>query len=115
MAELQAAQQEALATFEKGLGSTGSSTPPALEQLPVQPINFIQNDNSSPAQDLPALPGSIFASVPETIFGKLPPPPPTPPTLNAIIGPTEIDTTVFDVFTATSGTFLASSPNSGAR
>ena len=28
MAELQAAQQEALATFEKGLGSTGSSTPP---------------------------------------------------------------------------------------
>ena len=29
-------------------------------------------------------------------------------------GPTEIDTTVFDVFTATSGTFLASSPNSGA-
>ena len=31
MAELQAAQQEALATFEKGLGSTGSSTPPSLE------------------------------------------------------------------------------------
>ena len=29
-------------------------------------------------------------------------------------GPTEIDTSVFDVFTATSGTFLASSPNSGA-
>ena len=112
MAELQAAQQEALATFEKGLGSTGSSTPPALEQLPVQSINFIQNDNSSPEQDLPALPGSILASVPETIFGKLPPPPPTPPTLNAVIGPTEIDTTVFDVFTATSGTFLASSPNS---
>src|SRR2546430_11746960 len=114
MAELQAAQQEALATFEKGLGSTGSSTPPALEPLPVQPINFIQIDNSSPEQDLPAQPGSIFASVPETIFGKLPPPPPTPPTLNAIIGPTEIDTTVFDVFTATSGSFLASSSNSGA-
>ena len=31
MAELQAAQQDALATFEKGLGSTGSSTPPSLE------------------------------------------------------------------------------------
>jgi VCBS repeat-containing protein len=112
MAELQAAQQEALATYEKGLGSTGSSTPPPLERLPVEPINFIQTDESPPAQDLPALPGSIFASVPETIFGKLPPPPPTPPTLNAITGPTEIDTTVFDVFTATSGTFLASSPNS---
>jgi VCBS repeat-containing protein len=117
MAELQAAQQEALATYEKGLGSTGSSTPPALEPLPVEPINFIQIDNSSPEQDLPALPGSIFVSVPDTIFGKLPPPPPPPPmppTLNAITGPTETDTTVFDLFTATSGTFLASSPNSGA-
>jgi len=114
MAELQAAQQEALATFEKGLGTTGSSTPPPLERLPVEPINFIQTDDASPAQELPALPGSILASVPETIFGKLPPPPPTPPTLNAIIGPTEIDTTVFDLFAATSGTFLASSPNSGA-
>ena len=114
MAELQAAQQEALATYEKGLGSTGSSTPPALEQLPVQPINFIQIDGSPPEQELPALPASIFASVPETIFGQLPPPPPPPPTLNAVSGPTEIDTTVFDLFTATSGTFLASSPNSGA-
>ena len=29
-------------------------------------------------------------------------------------GPTEIDTVAFDVFTATSGTFVASSPNSDA-
>jgi VCBS repeat-containing protein len=114
MAELQAAQQEALATFEKGLGSTGSSTPPPLEQLPVQPINFIPIDDSTPVQDLPALPAVILASAPEMIIGQIPPPPPTPPTLNAAIGPTEIDTTVFDLFTATSGTFLASSPNSGA-
>jgi VCBS repeat-containing protein len=114
MAELQAAQQEALSTYEKGLGSTGSSTPPDLDPLPVQPINFIQTDDSSPAQELPAMPGSFFVSPPDIIFAKLPPPPPTPPTLNAITGPTEIDTTVFDVFTATSGTFLASSPNSGA-
>ena len=114
MAELQAAQQDALATFEKGLGSTGSSTPPALEELPVQPINFIQTDDSSPVQDLPALPGSIFASVPDIISGKLPAPPPTPPTLNALLGPTETDTVIFDVFAATNGTFLASSPNSAA-
>jgi VCBS repeat-containing protein len=114
MAELQAAQQEALAIFEKGLGSTGSSTPPALEPLPVQPINFIPIDDSAPVQDLPALPAVILASAPEMIIGQIPPPPPTPPTLNAAIGPTEIDTTVFDLFTATSGTFLASSPNSGA-
>ena len=114
MAELQAAQQEALATFEKGLGSTGSSTPPPLERLPVQPINFIQIDGSPAEHDLPALPSQIFASPPDIIFGQLPPPPPQPPTLNAIAGPTEIDTVVFDVFTATSGTFLASSSNSNA-
>lgn len=114
MAELQAAQQEALATYEKGLGSTGSSTPPPLERLPVQPINFIQIDGSTPAQELPALPAVILASAPEMIIGQLPPPQPTPPTLNAVAGPTEIDTTAFDIFTATSGTFLASSPNSGA-
>jgi hypothetical protein len=29
------------------------------------------------------------------------------PTLNAVVRPTETDTVVFDVFTATSGTFLA--------
>ncbi|WP_249734742.1 VCBS domain-containing protein [Bradyrhizobium sp. sGM-13] len=114
MAELQAAQQEALATYEKGLGSTGSGTPPPLERLPVQPINFIEIDDSAPEQDLPALPAVILASVPEMIIGQLPPPPPVPPTLNAVIGPTEIDTSVFDVFTASSGTFLASSPNSDA-
>ncbi|WP_246738476.1 VCBS domain-containing protein [Bradyrhizobium sp. CCBAU 051011] len=112
MAELQAAQQDALATYEKGLGSTGSSTPPPLEQLPVQPINFIQTDDSPPEQDVPALPAVILASAPEMIIGQIPPPPPTPPTLNAVIGPTEIDTSVFDLFTATSGTFIASSPNS---
>ncbi|WP_246174980.1 VCBS domain-containing protein [Bradyrhizobium paxllaeri] len=112
MAELQAAQQEALAIYEKGLGSTGSSTPPALEPLPVQPINFIQTDDSAPEQDATALPTVIQASVQEMIVGKIPPPPPIPPTLNAIIGPTEIDTSIFDLFTATSGTFVASSPNS---
>ncbi|NOJ44201.1 VCBS domain-containing protein [Bradyrhizobium australiense] len=114
MAELQAAQQDALATYEKGLGSTGSGTPPPLERLPVQPINFIQIDDSTPEQDLPASSAVILASAPEMIIGQLPPPQPIPPTLNAVIGPTEIDTTIFDVFTATSGTFLASSPNSGA-
>jgi VCBS repeat-containing protein len=113
MAELQAAQQDALATYEKGLGSTGSSTPPGLESLPVEPINFIQIDGASPAQQLPPMPGAIFTSVPDTIIVR-PPPPPSPPTLNAVLGPTETDTVVFDVFTATSGTFLASSPNNGA-
>jgi len=111
MAELQAAQQEALSIYEKGLSSTGSGTTPGLDPLPVEPINFIQTDGASPAQELPPMPGSIFVPPPDIILAKLPPPPPTPPTLNAITGPTEIDTTVFDVFTATSGTFLASSSN----
>jgi VCBS repeat-containing protein len=114
MAELQAAQQETLATYEKGLGSTGSSTPPAPEQLPVQPINFIEIDDSTPVRELPALPGVFLATAPDMILEQIPPQPPALPTLNAVIGPTEIDTTVFDLFTATSGTFLASSSNSGA-
>jgi VCBS repeat-containing protein len=114
MAELQAAQQDALATFEKGLGSTGSSTPPFVNPLPVQPINFIQTDGPSPAQNsLEPLP-TIVVSVPEIIVGRLPPPPPTPPTLNAVTGPIEIDTVAFDVFTATSGTLVADSSDSGA-
>ena len=71
MAELQAAQQEALSTYEKGLGSTGSSTPPVLDPLPVQPINFIQTDGSPPAQELPAMPRSIFASLPEIILVQI--------------------------------------------
>ena len=114
MAELQEAQQEVSATAAKGLGSTGSSTPPSDNSLPVQPINFIQDDNSPPEQNaLAPLPsGSI--SVTETILGRLPPPAPTPPTFNAVAGPTEIDTVAFDVFTATTGTFVASATDGGA-
>jgi VCBS repeat-containing protein len=115
MAELQAAQQEALAISEKGLGSTGSSTPPDEDPLPAQPINFIESDGPRPVQNsLEPLP-TIVASVPEMIVGQLPPPlppPPTPPTLNAVTGPIEIDTVAFDVFTATSGTLVASTPGS---
>ena len=114
MAELQEAQQEVLATATKGLGSTGSSTPPSDDSLPVQPINFIQNDSLQPAQNaLAPLPAS-FVTVPETIIGRLPPPAPTPPTFNALSGPTETDTVAFDIFTATTGTFVASAPDGAA-
>ena len=66
MAELQAAQQDALATFDERAGLTpGSSTPPGTPQrLPVHPINFIQTDNSPPGARMPALPGSILARGP---------------------------------------------------
>ena len=105
MAELQAAQQEALTTATKGLG-TGSSTPPFAEQPSLQPINFIQTDGSPAEQESLTATPLLFVSIPELIFGKIPPP---PPILNAVTGPTEIDTVTFDVFTATRGTFEASS------
>ena len=111
MAELQAAQQEALATLAKGLGSTGSGTPPLVDQLAVQPINFTETEGLPAQNSLTPLP---FISPSAIIEIKVAPPPPPPPTLNAVTGPTEIDTSAFDHFTATSGTFVASSANSTA-
>src|SRR6266404_5629703 len=113
MDELQAAQQDVLANFAKGLGPTGSSTPPSVNPLPVQPINFIQTETPTGQNSLPPLQW-IVVSVPEINIVHPPPPPPPPPTLNAGTGPTETDTVVFDTFTATSGTFVANSSNSGA-
>jgi VCBS repeat-containing protein len=110
MEELQEAQQDVLANLAKGLGPAGSSASPFINQLPAQRINFIQTDTSTTLNFLPP-PEWINLVVPEDIFVKLPP---QPPTLNAPSGPTEIDTVVFDAFTATSGTFVASSPRSGA-
>ena len=108
MGELQAAQQDVLANFARGLGPNGSSTPPFANPLTLQPINFIQtNDPAAPQNALPPLP-SIIDTVHDTIIGH------PPPTLNAATGPTETDTVVFDDFNATSGTFVASSPDSGA-
>ena len=113
MEELYAAQQDVLANFAKGHGPNGSGTPYFFNLSPLQPINYIQTD-AAPAQNslLPVL--SIDFSVPEIIIVHPPPEPPVPPTLNAAAGPIEIDTVVFDNFTASSGTFVASSPRSGA-
>ena len=105
MEELRTAQQEALANFAKGYGTNGSSTPPFVESLPLQPIHFIPPDAPAPTNALPPIPPMV---IPEIIFVR------TPPTLHAQAGPIELDTSVFDTFTATSGTFSASSSNSGA-
>src|SRR6266446_5758824 len=113
MEELQAAQQDVLANFAKGLGPTGSSTPPFVNPLPVQPINFMPTEAPTGQNSLPPL-LSVPPAGPEIIIVHPPPPPPPPPTLNAGTGPTETDTVVFDTFTATSGTFTASSSTSGA-
>jgi len=110
MEELQEAQQDVLANLAKGLGPAGSSAPPFVNQLPAQRINFIQTDAPTTPNFLPP-PEWINIATPEFFIVKLPP---EPPTLNAASGPIEIDTVVFDAFTATSGTFVASSPRSGA-
>jgi VCBS repeat-containing protein len=110
MAELQAAQRDVLANFAKGFSPVGSSTPAFGNPLTLQPINFIQtNDPAAPQNALAPLP-AIFKSDDTITIIHPPPPPPPPPTLNAATGPTETDTVVFDSFTATSGTFVASSP-----
>ena len=111
MAELQAAQQDVLANFAKGFGPNGSSTPAFGNPLKLQPINFIQtNDPPAPQNSLPPLPWLVDSTAMLLIVHT----PPPPPSLNAVTGPTEIDTAAFDFFTATSGTLLASSPNDGA-
>ncbi|WP_247552376.1 VCBS domain-containing protein [Bradyrhizobium sp. 138] len=102
MDELRAAQQDVLANLADGQGPHGSSTPPFVKSQPLQPINFIPPDAPAPQNLLAPL--SPFA-IP--IFD------PVPPTLNTGAGPIELDTVVFDTFTATSGVFAASSTTSG--
>ena len=99
MEELQTAQQDALANLQ---GPHGSGTPPFVKSLPLQPINFIPPAAPTP-QDL--LQPLVFTPEPLIVL--------PPPTLNTGAGPAEFDTVVFDTFTATSGTFAASSTNSG--
>src|SRR6266481_4689234 len=98
MGELQTAQQEVMATFAKGLGPNGSSTPPLVNPLPVQPISFLQPDGPPGQNSLPPLPIFVFPEFTTQLT------PPQPPMLNTGAGPPEIDTAVFDTFSATSGT-----------
>jgi hypothetical protein len=81
MEELQAAQQEALANFAKGLGHTGSSAAPfSSPDLELQPINFIQGDSPAPENSLPPI-QATFIPVPAIFILPPPPPPPAPPTV----------------------------------
>ena len=68
MEELQAAQQDALANYAKGIGTNGSSTPPFVKSLPLlQPINFFAPDATHPQDSLPPLEAAVFI-VPEVII-----------------------------------------------
>ncbi|MDN4999505.1 VCBS domain-containing protein [Bradyrhizobium sp. GCM10027634] len=97
MEELHAAQQDVLANLTRG--PTGSSTPPAVDTLQLQPINF-NSDHSI------VLPNLVPALVPvEATLIQYP-----LPVLNVPTGPTEIDTFKFnDTFATTTGAFNASS------
>jgi len=107
MEDLQAQQQEVLANLAKEQGPHGSSTPPGEgPELAPQPINFVEPDELVPQQALPAL--SVHASsVPDMLLVH------TPPTLRVASGLVEVDTVAFDEFSATSGSFSASSFSSG--
>jgi VCBS repeat-containing protein len=110
--ELEAAQREVMANLAKELGPPGSSTPPLVDRLPVQPINFTQPDSPGELESLPALPVSSPALMEAMIIRPSAPAPTLTLALGA--GPSETDTVVFDTFTATSGVFSASSSSGGA-
>jgi VCBS repeat-containing protein len=107
MEDLQAQQQDVLANFAKEHGPHGSSTPPGETADPApQPINFVVPDGPVPQHSLPelAVPASF---VPDTPLIH------SPPTLTVASGPVEVDTVAFDEFSATSGSFSATSFGSG--
>ncbi|WP_249140217.1 MULTISPECIES: VCBS domain-containing protein [Bradyrhizobium] len=100
MEELEAAQREVWGNLSKA-GPKGSSTPLSVESLSPEPINFTEPEGPAPQHSLPiVLPSTI--TVPDILIVRA-------PTLNVLAGPVELDTVVFDTFTATSGTFSASS------
>jgi hypothetical protein len=82
MEELQAAQQEALANFAKGLGHSGDSAPPfSNPELELQPINFIQDDPTAPEESLPPIQAAFIPASDIFIIPPPPTPPPPPPTV----------------------------------
>ncbi|MCP3465142.1 VCBS domain-containing protein [Bradyrhizobium sp. CCGUVB23] len=103
MEELQAAEHDVWANLSKEIEAKGSGTTPFPETLPLEPINFIESDGPAQLHSLPiVLPSTVVVPDNPIILHS-------PPTFNIQSGPVELDTVVFDTFTATSGTFSASS------
>ncbi|TWA98454.1 VCBS domain-containing protein [Bradyrhizobium stylosanthis] len=98
MDELHAAQQDVLANLTRG--PIGSSTPPFVETLSLQHINFTSENTTAAPNLLPNAPPVVFPPIEVPL-----------PTLKLPAGPVEIDTFRFDdKFATTSGTFTASNP-----
>lgn len=108
MEDLQSQQQDVLANYSKERGPPGSSTPPGEtgDQSP-QPINLIAPDVPALQHELPSLviPASFVLDAPLVH---------SPPTLTLGAGVVEVDTFRFDEFSASSGSFSATSFSSGA-
>lgn len=106
MGDLQAQQQDVLANYWREHGPAGSSTPPGEAADPSpQPINFEAPDGPTTPHALEGLvvPASLVPDAPIH----------SAPTLNLGSAPVEIDTIRFDEFSASSGSFSASSVGSG--
>lgn len=107
MDDLRSQQQDVLDNYAKDHGPSGSGTPPgeAVDQT-LQPIDFQAPDGPSPQHALPGLvvPASFVPDGPLIH---------SPPTLTLGSGPVEIDTVAFDEFSASSGSFSATSFGSG--
>src|SRR6516164_269530 len=86
MAELQGAQQAALATLSMGLGQQGaapggSSTPTEFAQEQILPINFSQLQNQGPAPLAVTITTPTNQGVIDVPLQQFKPPPPLPPTI----------------------------------
>lgn len=106
MDDLQAQQQDVLANYSREHGPAGSSTPPGEAADPSpQPINFEVPDGPTAPHALEGLvvPASLVMDAPIHLA----------PTLNLGSAPVEIDTIRFDEFSASGGSFSASSFGSG--
>ncbi|MCA6125175.1 VCBS domain-containing protein, partial [Bradyrhizobium sp. WSM 1704] len=105
MEELRAIQQATLGNWEKGWSPKGSGSTPLDKSQLLQPINFDPTDPLPVQNTLSPLPDFIIP--PNQIM------PPQPPILSLGAGPTQVDTSIFDMFATTSGTFSASTSNGG--
>jgi len=104
MEELRAAQQDALGNLSKETGPKGSSSPPSVNPLTPQPIDFVRPDAPLP-QITPAI--QTILVVPAIVD-------PPARSLTVTASPKINDTSAFDHFTPIAGALAAINFNGGA-